>query len=79
MGRSDLAILLANCPGTNAESLAVRMRAALSQHGIAAQVAVAAKPRDGQSLADLLAVTEAELITRAAVALRPPKSLRPHA
>lgn len=79
MGRSELAILLADCPGTNAESLAVRMRAALGQHGIAAQVAVAAKPRDGDSLADLLAVTEAELITRAAVAVRPAKSLRPRA
>jgi hypothetical protein len=79
MGRSDLAILLADCPGTNAESLAVRMRAALNQHGIVGQVAVAAKPRDGQSLADLLAVTEAELITRAAAAVRVPKSLRPKA
>jgi hypothetical protein len=79
MGKSDLAILLADCPGTNAESLAVRMRAALNQHGIAADVAVAAKPRDGQSLADLLAVTEAELITRAAAAGRAPKSLRPKA
>ena len=76
MGKSGLAILLADCPGTNAESLAVRMRTALLQQGIPALVAVAAKPRDGQSSADLLAVSEAELITRAA-AHRPSKSLRP--
>jgi hypothetical protein len=78
MGKSGLAILLADCPGTNAEALAVRMRTALSQQGIPALVAVAAKPRDGQSSADLLAVCEAELITRAA-AQGPSKSLRPEA
>ncbi|HEX8306423.1 MAG TPA: hypothetical protein VF612_16230 [Jatrophihabitans sp.] len=78
MGRSGLAILLADCPGTNAEALAMRMRTALSQQGIPALVAVAAKPRDGQSSADLLAVSEAELITRAA-AQGPSKSLRPEA
>ncbi len=78
VGKSGLAILLADCPGANAESLAVRMRAALTQQGIAALVAVAAKPRDGQTSADLLAVSEAELIARAA-AQRPSKSLRPEA
>jgi hypothetical protein len=78
MGKSGLAILLADCPGTNAESLAIRMRTALAQHGIPALVAVAAKPRDGQSSADLLAVSEAELIARAA-AQPPSKSLRPEA
>ncbi len=78
VGRSGLAILLADCPGTNADSLAVRMRSALKQHGIMAQVAVAARPRDGQSLADLLAVSEAELITRAA-AIRSARFLRPEA
>jgi hypothetical protein len=78
MGKSGLAILLADCPGTNAEALATRMRAALHQQAIPALVAVAAKPRDGQSSADLLAVCEAELITRAA-AQGPSKSLRPEA
>jgi len=78
VGKSGLAILLADCPGTNAEALAMRMRTALNQQGISALVAVAAKPRDGQSSADLLAVSEAELITRAA-AQRPTKSLRPDA
>jgi len=78
IGRSGLAILLADCPGTNAESLANRMRAALSQQGIPALVAVAAKPRDGQTSADLLAVSEAELIARAA-AQPPSKTLRPEA
>jgi hypothetical protein len=78
MGKSGLAILLADCPGTNAESLAIRMRTALAEQGIHALVAVAAKPRDGQSSADLLAVSEAELIARAA-AHRPSKTLRPEA
>ena len=78
VGKSGLAILLADCPGANAEALAMRMRTALSQQGIPALVAVAAKPRDGQSSADLLAVCEAELITRAA-APGPSKSLRPEA
>jgi len=78
VGKSGLAILLADCPGTNAEALAARMRTALSQQAIPALVAVAAKPRDGQSSADLLAVCEAELITRAAVP-GPSKSLRPEA
>lgn len=78
VGKSGLAILLADCPGPNAEALAMRMRTALSQQGIPALVAVAAKPRDGQSSADLLAVAEAELITRAA-AQGPSKSLRPEA
>jgi hypothetical protein len=78
MGKSGLAILLADCPGTNAEALAARMRTGLSEQGIPALVAVAAKPRDGQSSADLLAVCEAELITRAA-AQGPSKSLRPDA
>jgi hypothetical protein len=78
VGRSGLAILLADCPGTNADSLALRLRSALGSSGIVASVAVAAKPRDGQSLDDLLAVSEAELITRDA-ATRSAKSLRPDA
>jgi hypothetical protein len=77
IGKSGLAILLADCPGANAEALAMRMRTALHQQGISALVAVAAKPRDGQTSADLLAVTEAELITRAAAQRR--KSIRPEA
>lgn len=70
IGRYDggLAILLADCPAPNAESLANRMRSALRYNNIAAEVAVAAKPRDGQRLADLLTVAEAELIARQAVA-----------
>ncbi|HEY0166561.1 MAG TPA: hypothetical protein VGB75_05910 [Jatrophihabitans sp.] len=78
MGKSGLAILLADCPGANAESLAMRMRTALQQRGVSALVAVAAKPRDGHTSADLLAVSEAELITRAA-ARRPSESLGPEA
>ena len=78
VGRSGLAILLADCPGANADSLARRLRSALSTSGIGGNVAVAAKPRDGQSLDDLLAVSEAELITRDA-ATRSAKSPRPDA
>jgi hypothetical protein len=78
VGRSGLAILLADCPGPNADSLALRLRSALNSSGITANVAVAAKPRDGQSLADLLAVSEAELITRDA-ATRSARSVRPDA
>ncbi|MFL6162819.1 MAG: hypothetical protein ACJ74U_11390 [Jatrophihabitantaceae bacterium] len=65
-GRTGLAILLTQCPSGNADALAERMRAILQTEGIEAQVAVAAKPRDGYSLDDLLAVSEAELITRTA-------------
>lgn len=69
---NGLAMLLADCPGTSADSLAIRLRSALRHNNIAAEVAVAAKPRDGYSLADLLAVTEAELIARRAVGSQPP-------
>lgn len=78
VGASGLAVLLADCPGANAESLALRLRSALASGGVGASVAVAAKPRDGQLLEDLLAVAEAELITRDA-ATRSAKSLRPEA
>jgi hypothetical protein len=73
IGRCDggLAILLADCPPPNAESLANRMRSALRYNNIAAEVAVAAKPRDGHRLADLLTVAEAELIARRAVGQQP--------
>ncbi len=75
-GRSGLAILLTQCPSGNADALAERMRAILHTEGVVAQVAVAAKPRDGQTLDELLAVSEAELITRVA-AIRPAKSELP--
>jgi hypothetical protein len=78
VGASGLVILLADCPGPNADSLALRLRSALSSSGVQANVAVASKPRDGQVLEDLLAVTEAELITRDA-ATRSARSVRPDA
>lgn len=65
-GKSGLAVLLTQCPGENADALADRMRSILHRDGVAAQVSVAAKPRDGHSLDDLLAVSEAELIARVA-------------
>ena len=87
IGRCDggLAILLADCPGPSADALASRVRSALRYNRIAAEVAVAAKPRDGHDLADLLAVSEAELITRRAATahagdrpgLEPPPAAEP--
>lgn len=77
-GRSGLAILLTQCPSGNADALADRMRAIMQTEGVVAEVAVAAKPRDGQTLDELLAVSEAELITRVA-ASRPAKSDLPEA
>jgi hypothetical protein len=65
-GRSGLAVLLTQCPSANADALGERMRAILQAEGVDAQVAVAAKPRDGECLDDLLAVSEAELIARTA-------------
>ena len=64
IGNSGFAVLMPHCPGENAEALAIRMRSILQRENVAAEIAVAAKPRDGRWLADLLAVTEAELITR---------------
>ena len=68
-GQSGLAVLLTQCPSRNADALAERMRAILQAEGVEAQVAVAAKPRDGESLDDLLAVSEAELIARTAASM----------
>jgi hypothetical protein len=66
VGDSGLAILLVDCPELNAEALAARLRAALRYSGVSASVAVAVKPRDGDSLHDLWIAAEAELITREA-------------
>lgn len=78
VGRAGLAVLLPDCPGTNADAIALRMRTALLRQAITANVAVAAKPRDGQSLNDLLAVSEAELITRAAASSQSSKAAGPN-
>jgi hypothetical protein len=64
LSRRRLAVLLTDCPGRNAEAIAARIRAIFTERGIEAVIAVAAKPRDGQSLDELLAVSEAELIAR---------------
>jgi hypothetical protein len=65
-GETGLAVLLADCPGPSADSLAARMRSGLRYNGIPAEVAVAAKPRDGRVLSELLAVAEGELVIRQA-------------
>jgi hypothetical protein len=77
-GKSGLAVLLVDCPDLNADALAARLRTALFHAGVEASVATAAKPRDGYSLDDLLAVCEAELIARDA-ASRSAKPARPDA
>jgi len=59
--RGGLAILLLDCPDQHATALAMRLRAALAQDGGGVAVAVAASPRDGRSLDELLVLTEAEL------------------
>jgi hypothetical protein len=66
VGDSGLAILLVDCPELNADALAGRLRAALRYSRVSASVAVAVKPRDGDSLHDLWIAAEAELITREA-------------
>jgi hypothetical protein len=66
-GASGLAVLLVDCPAINADALAARLRTALQYRGVDASVAAATKARDGSCLDDLLAVCEAELITREAV------------
>ncbi|MFL6164159.1 MAG: hypothetical protein ACJ74U_18305 [Jatrophihabitantaceae bacterium] len=78
VGDSGLAVLLVDCPDINADALAMRLRTALRYRNIEASVATAAKSRDGYSLADLLAVCEAELIARDA-ANRSAKPSRPDA
>jgi hypothetical protein len=57
-----LAILLPDCPPPQADALARRLRIAMQLHKVDCHIASAAKPRDGQVLDDLLAVSEAELV-----------------
>lgn len=76
-GKAGLAVLLVDCPDRNAEALAARLRTALFHAGVQASVATAAKPRDGYSLDDLLAVCEAELIARDAASRSANRSAKP--
>ncbi len=78
IGSDSLGMLLVDCPALSAESMAARLRTALQEKGVIAGVSAAGKPRDGQSIADLLAVCEAELIARDAVS-RPASAFRPDA
>jgi hypothetical protein len=57
-----LAILLPDCPPANGDALARRLRIAMKHHKVDCHIASTAKPRDGQSVDDLLAVCEAELV-----------------
>jgi len=76
LGADGLGMLLVDCPSLSAEALAARLRTALRTKGVDGNVASAGKPRDGYTLTDLLAICEAELITRDAVTLID-KPLRP--
>ncbi|MGI9149843.1 MAG: hypothetical protein ACR2IK_25415 [Chloroflexota bacterium] len=78
LGSNSLGMLLVDCPALSAESMAARLRTALQEKGVTAGISAAGKPRDGHSLADLLAVCEAELITRDAVS-RSANAPRPEA
>jgi hypothetical protein len=64
LGVDGLGMLLVDCPSLSAEALAARLRTALRYKGIGGSVASAGKPRDGYRLTDLLAICEAELVTR---------------
>jgi len=66
LGTDGLGMLLVDCPSLSAEALASRLRTALRHKGIEGTVASAGKPRDGDRLTDLLAICEAELVTREA-------------
>jgi hypothetical protein len=70
LGADGLGILLIDCPAGSAESLAARLRTTLRTRNLPAAVAAAGKPRDGMSLGDLLALCEAELVTREAAGVR---------
>lgn len=74
-GATGLAVVLTG--QADSDAAAARARLALLQAGIHANLSVAAKPRDGRCLADLLAVTEAELVaSRAAQGYRYPDAQR---
>ncbi len=57
-----LAVLLPDCPPAQGDALARRLRIAMKLHKVDCNIAAAAKPRDGQALDDLLAVSEAMLV-----------------
>jgi hypothetical protein len=69
-----LAVLLLDCPPTQGDALARRLRTAMDLHKVECNIASASKPRDGRVLADLLAVSEAELVLSKEAARRPTDS-----
>lgn len=66
-----LAVLLLDCPSTQAAALARRLRMAMQLHRVECNIATASKPRDGLVADDLLAVCEAELVVSRAASRRP--------
>jgi hypothetical protein len=69
-----LAILLPDCPPAQGDALARRLRIAMTYHKVTCHIASASKPRDGHVLADLLAVSEAELVLSRDASRRSAKS-----
>ncbi|HEX4726794.1 MAG TPA: hypothetical protein VH298_03295 [Jatrophihabitans sp.] len=69
-----LAVLLLDCPPPQGDALARRFRTAMDLHKVECNIASASKPRDGRVLADLLAVSEAELVLSKEIARRPTDS-----
>jgi hypothetical protein len=65
-----IAVLLLDCPPALADAYGRRLRAKLRLNRIPCQVAVAAKPRDGQLVEGLLTVCEAELVVRSEASRR---------
>ena len=63
-GNGGLAILLPDCPPAQGDALARRLRIAMTHHQVDCSIAAVSKPRDGQVLEELLAVSEAELVAR---------------
>jgi hypothetical protein len=72
-----LAILLPDCPPAQGDAIARRLRIAMGYHKVPCNIASASKPRDGQVLNSLLAVSEAELVLSNEAAKRPASPSQP--
>jgi len=71
-----LAILLPDCPPAQGDAIARRLRVAMDYHKVPCSIAAASKPRDGQGLNSLLAVSEADLVLSNELAKRPDNQLK---
>ena len=76
-GERGLAIVLPDCPPRHGDAIARRLQIALRYHKVPCHVVAVASPRDGLRLADLLAVTEAELVLVSEAGREQPRSPEP--